>query len=395
MRRQNVLGETTFAVLLVHAATVQAVTFIVRPMISYRAIELGVSEQFLGLVGAAFALVPLILAVPTGRATDRFGERPVLIAGAGLVVAAAAAFILLGDTVVGLVVGSIVLGSGHLLSMVAGQAMVGNLAAPSGALDSAFGRYTVAASLGQTIGPALLVIIVGDATIPEAGPAFATAGVLAAVLLGAAILIRSPKRSDVDIVTRDARLADVVRIAGLGRALFAAAVILSAVDILIVYLPALGASAGLTAGAVGALLALRSGASMVSRLFLAPLSARLGRGPFLVYATSASAVAVLLIGLPTPFAVLVGALAVAGLGLGVGQPLTMSWLAEVAPPGLRGTALSLRLLGNRIGQVIVPSLAGLVAGGAGAAGVLVVTAVVLAAAAVATRRGPIGLAASG
>ena len=76
---------------------------------------------------------------------------------------------------------------------------------------------------------------------------------------------------------------------------------------------------------------------------------------------------------------------VIGLGLGAGQPLTMSWLAEATPPGLRGRAMSLRLTGNRLGQVLVPSVAGLLAAGAGAAGVLWLTAAALAGVGVASR----------
>ncbi|OKI62358.1 hypothetical protein A6A27_05065 [Micromonospora sp. CB01531] len=76
---------------------------------------------------------------------------------------------------------------------------------------------------------------------------------------------------------------------------------------------------------------------------------------------------------------------VAGLGLGVGQPLTMSFLAEAAPPGLRGRAMSLRLTGNRLGQLLIPTAAGVVAAGAGAAGVLGFTAAGLAVAALAAR----------
>jgi MFS family permease len=54
---------------------------------------------------------------------------------------------------------------------------------------------------------------------------------------------------------------------------------------------------------------------------------------------------------------------IAGLGLGVGQPLTMSWLVGAAPPGLRGRALSLRLTGNRAGQVLVSGAVGFAAAG--------------------------------
>jgi MFS family permease len=99
-----------------------------------------------------------------------------------------------------------------------------------------------------------------------------------------------------------------------------------------------------------------------------------------------SAVAMALMAVPMPLWLLFVDIAAAGFALGVGQPLTMSWLAETAPPGLRGTAMSLRLVGNRLGQVLVPSLVGLVAVGVGVSGVLGVSAVALATAGVAVRR---------
>ena len=60
----------------------------------------------------------------------------------------------------GLVLGSVVLGTGHLLSVVGQQAAVANTAGP-GRFDSAFGYYTFAASLGQAAGPALITLLGG------------------------------------------------------------------------------------------------------------------------------------------------------------------------------------------------------------------------------------------
>jgi hypothetical protein len=65
----------------------------------------------------------------------------------------------------GLVLGSVVLGTGHLLSVVGQQAAVANTAVP-GRFDTAFGYYTFAASLGQAIGPALITLLGGDAGLP-------------------------------------------------------------------------------------------------------------------------------------------------------------------------------------------------------------------------------------
>ena len=162
--------------------------------------------------------------------------------------------------------------------------------------------------------------------------------------------------------------------------------VLAAVDITLVYLPALGEERGLTSGAVVLLLTLRAAASMTTRLFLGRLSRVVGRRRLLVGSVVAAAVSIAAVALPMPLWLLAVAVVVLGVGLGVGQPLTMSWLAEMAPAGLRGRAMALRLTGNRLGQVVVPSLVGLVAGGWGVPGVLWVTAGVLGWVAVGARR---------
>jgi sugar phosphate permease len=60
-------------------------------------------------------------------------------------------------------------------------------------------------------------------------------------------------------------------------------------------------------------------------------------------------------------------LVVAGFFLGIGQPLTMSLIVQAVPDDARGTALAIRLFGNRVDQVATPAGAGLVAGAAGIA----------------------------
>ena len=151
-------------------------------------------------------------------------------------------------------------------------------------------------------------------------------------------------------------------------------VVLAAMDITLVYLPALGAEEGLSVGVVSGLLTARAVATMVSRLFTGSLTAWLGR-------RAAPGRLHRLLGrrhgrrtAPGAAAVVFVAVLVLGFGLGVCQPATLAWLAEIAPPGLRGRVMSLRLVGNRFGQVVVPSGIGLVAAGLGAAGVLWVTA---------------------
>ncbi|MQA97034.1 MAG: MFS transporter [Streptosporangiales bacterium] len=362
-------------------------TFMLRPTMSYRAIELDVPAGWLGAIAASFAIVPLILAIPVGHMADRYGEHRVARAGSVLLILCALCFALLGHSVPGLVMGGLLLGAGHLGCVVGQQALVANTT-ERGRFDAAFGHYTFVASIGQAAGPVLISAAGRGGPIPDTQLIFWWACGLSVLLTLFALPLAASARGSVVDRGASSGLGELIRRPGLMRALLTSCIVLSAVDITLVYLPALGADRGLAAGTVGALLAARGIASMVSRLFLGRLASAVGRRRLLVTSTIAAATALLITPLPVPVWVLAVLLVVAGFGLGVGQPLTMSWLAEAAPPGQRGRAMSLRLMGNRTGQVIIPSAAGLVAAGLGAAGVLWATALGLGWAGVAARRLP-------
>lgn len=370
------------AAFVLHTVLTQLLAGVLRPALAYRALELDVPTAALGAVAASFALAPLALALPSGQLVDRIGERIVMVVGA-LVMASSCVVAALAVDVVAIVVASALLGTGHLLSVVAEQAWVANSADPA-RYDGAFGRYTFAVSIGQTVGPALL-LLAGDAAVPDTRPLFIGAAAGTAVLLIASAYVRSTPRLVPGADQAPPRLRSLLRLPGLVRVLLVSSVVLTTVDITVVYLPALGAEREVAAGLVGALLATRAAASMVSRFFVGRLSARLGRRRLLLLSLTLSTVALAVVPVPMPLPVLASVMALLGLGLGVGQPLTMAWLAESTPSGARGRAMSLRLSANRLGQVVLPSALGLVAFGSGAGGVLWLSAGVLAAAGVAAR----------
>ncbi|AXK34990.1 MFS transporter [Streptomyces armeniacus] len=382
-------GRWPWAVLLGHALLVQLLTFVLRPTTTYRAIELDLPRALLGALSACFAVAPLVLAIPSGAVTDRIGERAMALLGSVFVLASALVLALCGHSPAALVGGSVLLGVGHLCSVIGQQTWVANRAHGADS-DTAFGRYTFAASLGQAVGPVLMLLFGGRHAIPDTQAIFtlACSGALALVAVSALITPTSRDPSDGAHRQRGGTVR-LLRLPGLPRALLTSCVVLAAVDITLVYLPALGSERGIAAGTVGALLTVRGLASMASRLFLGRLVARLGRRRLLVLCTMLSAASMAAAALPFGTAALAVFVALAGFGLGVGQPLTMSWLADAAPRGARGRAMSLRLVGNRAGQVVIPSAAGALAADVGAGGVLVATAAGLAGVGYAARTLPV------
>ncbi|GAA3285070.1 MFS transporter [Paenarthrobacter aurescens] len=371
------LGRRSATALLVHSTLIQAVTFLVRPATTYRALELDVPGFALGLLAASYAVFPLLLALPIGGLVDRLGERRLMAIGAAVVLGCSAFLLFWGTSVPALVAGTALLGAGQLACVVGQQAVVANNAASS-KLDSAFGYLTFAASLGQALGP-LAISVVGGASIrPNTQAIFLLATAMSLVMFLTTFLMSAKasrrKRAVKGEAAKGGSLA-LLRTPGVARALATSATVLAVVDLTVVYLPALGAERGLTAATVGLMLTVRAVFSMVSRLGLGTVSRRLGRMRLLILSLAISTVALGVAAIPMPEWLLFVVMAFLGLGLGIGQPLTMSWLSAQAPEGQRGRALALRLAGNRVGQVVLPSAIGVVAVGLGAAGVFLASAV--------------------
>ena len=137
----------------------------------------------------------------------------------------------------------------------------------------------------------------------------------------------------------------------------------------------------MSARTVGFLLAAHGLASVLARLTLTRLLGRISRRPLLTWclALPASGLALL------PFTEWVPGLflimALTGLGLGLCQPITLGWVAQQVRYDIRGTAMSVRLAGNRLGQTLVPLGVGSMAGFAGLAAAFVAPAVLLVASA--------------
>ncbi|MFC9769840.1 MULTISPECIES: MFS transporter [unclassified Pseudarthrobacter] len=374
------LGRRSATALLLHSALIQAVTFLVRPAATYRALELDVPGFALGLLAASYAVFPLLLAVPTGGLVDRLGERRLMAIGSGVVLACSAFLLFWSSSITALVIGTAFLGAGQLACVVGQQAVVANNAAAS-RMDSAFGYLTFAASLGQALGPLAISLVGGNSVHPDTHMIFLLAVCMSAVLFATTFMVSAEvsggRKKTGDAGAAKGSAISLLKTPGVARALATSATVLAVVDLTMVYLPALGADRGLTAATVGAMLTVRAVFSMVSRLLLGRVSRRIGRMRLLVTSLALSTAALAAAAIPMPAWLLFVVMAVLGLGLGIGQPLTMSWLSAQAPAGQRGRALALRVAGNRVGQVVLPSAIGVVAAGLGAAGVFLASAVVV------------------
>jgi len=374
-----------------------------RPMTTYRALELGATPVEIGLIASAFSLLSVVAAVPIGRWIDRAGERIFYVFGIVLIGASALAAVFV-SSLPALALCQAVLGLGHVTNLVAGQTMIANRVGRGGR-DTRYGIYATVASFGQLLGPAVAAALASIAERQATPDPFGLDNLQAPVFLfaaigalaAAAIAVGLPGRSEhraVDALALEERgsimsaAGHVVRRPGMASAILVSVMVISGVDVLIAYLPALGAQNGLSVGFVGGLLAIRAGASMTSRLFMGSLIAALGRRRLLVAGTALAGLAVALVPVATSPTVLVVLMILVGLGLGIGQPMTIAWVAGQSVRTERAMALSIRITGNRAALLVVPTMMGAVAGSAGMAAMFVVLASMLTAGAAIAARAP-------
>ncbi|SFN91558.1 Predicted arabinose efflux permease, MFS family [Geodermatophilus obscurus] len=354
--------------LLAVMVLVQAGIAVARPVTTYRAIDLGAGALAVGLLTGAFALVPMLVALPLGRLADRRRPEPILGAGVALLVGGCL-LLAASDSLAGIAAGNVVLGLGNLGCIVGGENVVARL--PPAQLDRGFGLFTAVVSGGQLVGPALAGLVLSTA------PGNLAAGTSRALLVSAGLcglalpaatwlLVRRllPTRPERP-VERPLPAHRILRLPGVSSGMFTSLVLAAAVDLLTAYLPLLGENRGIAPSTVGILLSIRAGATVASRLLVPRMLPRIGRPRLVLLSTVGSGLAVAFLPATGDVVVLGILLAVIGFLLGVGQPLMMTVIVRAVPEEARGAALALRLVGNRIGLVGTPAAAGLLAGAAG------------------------------
>jgi sugar phosphate permease len=165
--------------------------------------------------------------------------------------------------------------------------------------------------------------------------------------------------------------------------MFAGSAVLATGDVFTAYLPVLGDQRGIAPSTIGVFLALRSAFSMTSRVGIVTIVRHVGRIRLIAFSSVAAAVALAGMAAVHDVVALAVLSAVVGAALGFGQPLSMTIVVQLVPQAVRGTALALRLTGNRLGQIGAPSVAGVVAGSAGTGAVFLLVGGLLVAAAAA------------
>ena len=335
---------------------------IVLPLLPFYAERLGASPFEVGALVSSFALAQLATAPLWGRLSDRYGRRPMILAGT-LISAIAYVLFESADAVWLLYLSRLVQGAGAGTVGVV-QAYLSD-SVPEEERAKALGWLTAASSAGVMIGPAIASLSAGLGLI---GPGYLAAGLCGLNFVFALTLLpesssreHRPERKQTRGATRRAVLQILTRPAGPTGApiwiyAFGMMAFMAMNGVLALYLER---RFGVTEATIGWLYVYVGGVSLIMRtLVLGPAVRRFGEVGALRLGALSMAVALASL----PLAATIWQLALAALFMPVGTallfPSTTSQTSRNAPRGQTGLLLGVQQLFGGVARMVGPLWSG-------------------------------------
>lgn len=332
----------------------------IRPFLPIRLEDLGASDFVIGLAVAAYAVVGLLLAIPSGRLLDRLSQRRLLVAAMVGLAVTTVLLPLLGSVVL-LSLGMVINGLFAMWVWLLLQSMISSAGEGHGRRNQ-LALFSLTWGIGLAAGPSIGAVLYDR--IDFTGLCL----ILGAVtLLGGVAAFGSPPVMPPGAKESDGAPADAGIRAAMSRAmenpilvsvLISSFINLFVLSMRISFYPVYLERAGVTITQIGLLLSVIGISSLAVRTVLPAVERRFGTLRVLITSTWLAILGAASIPLTTHIAVLtLGALLI-GVGLGANPPITVSLIAEHSDARDRGLAVGLRMVANRSGQVAQPLVFG-------------------------------------
>jgi MFS family permease len=336
------------------------------------ALKLGSSTFVIGLLGAMFAVLPMLFSMPAGKLADRYGSRApllVCVVGSGLGLLVPWAF----PGITAMFIASALIGL-SLAMVVPLQNLMGLISTPETRARN-FANFSLGMGLANLLGP-----LIGGFFIDLAGPAttclyLALLNVVAIVLL----LVWGHRLPHAGAQAKaKGSVYTILKIGNVRRAIATSSLINVGRDLYQFYFPVYAHGIGLSASMIGIVQATNFGAELTVRLFLARLLKRFKEEQLLAYSFFIGAGSLVLIPFFESVYVLILLSFALGLGMGCAQPIITMLMYSYSPQGRTGEALGLRMTFIHLTKLIGPVVFGAIGSALGLAPMFVLNAAVMA-----------------
>ena len=321
-----------------------------RVVLALYALELGAQPITVGILGATFSVLPMLLSVPAGKLADRYGARRLLMyVGAVGALGLLAPFFFPGLSAI--FVAAALAGMSDGLFSVSLQNLVGLLSNVDNRARN-FTNYSMIGSVGNFMGP-----LVAGFSIELLGHNAACLFLALSALIPVAMLairggtLRGGARPR---ARTGGGVHTLLSEPGVRRMLATTSLLNTGQDLYKVYMPVYAHAIGLSASSIGMVLAVNSAAMFGVRVILPRLIARFKEQKVLACAFYVGAASLMLI----PFfqsAVILGLISfIFGLGMGCGQPILTILMFSSSAEGRSGEAMGLRMSVLHLTRIVGP-----------------------------------------
>lgn len=344
--------------LLIFFSTLTHSAFIAcRVIVSLYAIHLQGTPFTVGTLIALFGLLPMLLSLALGRLIDRLGGRIPMLVGSVLV----AGGMLLPALVPGLATLYIVcplIGLAYVTCHLSVQSMVGFMGKAEDR-PANFSHLSMAFSVSAFLGPMFAGLSIDWLGYSSAFTALSLLPLVSAAALATNRLKLPAPRARSDQTTKP-RFADLLRQRELRSVFVVTGLHAIAWELFSFMTPIYGSQVGLSASAIGVVMASFAIASFMIRLALPYISRRVTPWRMLRDTMALAALAYALFPVMTQVSLLMALAFVLGMSLGCSQPMVMTLLHDTAPEGRTGEAVGMRATIVTTGQTLMPLLFGAV-----------------------------------
>ena len=338
-----------------------------RVAVSLDALAQGANAATVGALVALFALLPMFFAIPAGRLADRVGVRGPMLAGS-IGMAGGALIAALVPGLPALFVTAMLCGVSFMAFQVAAQYATGEMGGAAGRTRN-FGLLAVGYSTSSIAGPLIAGLMIDHAGYRAAFGLMALVPLLpVAVLASNRIVFPGPHPAH--DAHAGSRALDLISNGELRRVFIINGLIALAWELHTLFVPIYGNAIGLSASMIGLILAAFAVATFTIRLSMPLIARHVAEHRVLTSALYLAAVVYLAIPFSRDLSTLMVLSFCLGLGLGAGQPMVMSLLHSLAPPGRMGEAAGVRMSLMNSMAVAVPLVFGAVGGSIGLSPVL-------------------------
>jgi predicted MFS family arabinose efflux permease len=340
-----------YALAILNFATNQAS----RVLLALYALQFGAQPFAVGAISATYSAFPMLLAWVAGVAADRLGSRRPLMFGA-LVCTCGMLVPFLFPGMPSLYVAAALNGLSFTFYTVSLQNLVGMLGKPDDRARQ-YSNYAMVVSFANFLGPLISGFSIDHLGFGPTCLIVAMLGFVPVILLASlGAMLPGGKRHSGPAES----VKDILTDRNVLRVLATSSLLVSGSDLFQFYLPIYGHAIGLSASAIGVVLAMFAAASVVVRMIIPWLTAHFPVETVLSRAFFLGAASLFLVPLFKDTVALSSISFALGFGLGCGAPITLMLTYSQSPEGRSGEALCLRMTANHLARVIGPLVFGMI-----------------------------------